>query len=216
MTGGILRFFAEGSLTWSVIRAGGLTAYALLVLSVAAGMAAEYRRGRRAAPGPWLAVHDFAGFLGLLFGLVHALALLVDPVVPYALREVLVPGLATYEPVASALGSLALWGVAALLLAVDLREWLPDGTWRALHAGVPVALLLASLHGFWIGTDAGSTWVRLLLGVGALLSLGALPASLRVAFRLTEGGTGEKAGRAQALGRDAGAAPLGRRRSGPE
>ena len=79
-------------LWWYVARAGGLTAWVLLALSTAAGVATATRVLGRRVPSSWLlAVHRFLGGLAVTFVVVHVVGVVADTWVHFGVVDVLVP-----------------------------------------------------------------------------------------------------------------------------
>ena len=96
--------------TWLGIRASGITAWGLLTAVVLWGILLRTRLlGRLASPMRLLDLHRWLGATALAFLLVHMILLLVDPAVQFTVAQVLVPGLAPWEPLAAALGTIRGW-----------------------------------------------------------------------------------------------------------
>src|SRR2546421_9921533 len=110
------------AVTWDVARAGGFTAYILLMLSVAIGLALTMHLQ---SPSFWPRIlnselHNFVTLLALVFTSIHVLAVIVDPFTRFGLKEVFIPFVSHYRPVWMALGIVALY----LGLAIGLSTWL--------------------------------------------------------------------------------------------
>jgi predicted ferric reductase len=165
-------------LWWYVARAGGLTAWTLLALSTAAGVATATRiLGRRVPSGWLLAVHRFLGGLSLTFVGVHVAGVVADSWIHFGLLDVLVPLASGWRPVAVAAGVVAAWLLVAVELTSLLRGRLPATAWRWVHLSSYVLFVSSTLHLFAAGTDtyglAIRTGVVLLTGVVALLTIAA-------------------------------------------
>src|SRR5919109_884573 len=93
---------------WTVARAGGVTAYVLLTLAVALGLALSLRwqaeRWPRLIPND---LHRFLTLLSLAFVALHGLAVWLDPFTRFGWTEVLVPLMSHYRPLWMALGIVA-------------------------------------------------------------------------------------------------------------
>ncbi len=145
---------APAGLAWTFNRLAGVAAYALLTLSVALGAL----MGSRHVP-PWLAKPLQYGWHGLLSGFAlattaaHVAFSVVDAEYPQPLAGVLVPGLATYAPLALGLGTLASYALAAVYLSFARRRCLAPRLWRTLHLLAYPAFALATLHGLFAGSD---------------------------------------------------------------
>ena len=111
------------TVTWYVVRASGLVAFAGLTISVVLGLLMS--GGARSARWPRFAledVHGFAGVVGGVFIALHGLALLVDTYLPFTAFQLVVPGTAPYRPLATAAGVIAAELLAALAVTNRLRR----------------------------------------------------------------------------------------------
>ena len=151
------------TVTWYVVRASGLTAFALLTISVVLGLALSGRP--RSVRWPRFALEDVHGFAGVVAGallVLHGFALLLDGYMPFSLWQLVIPGTSPYRPLAVAAGVVA----AELLLAVAvtnrLRKRISYSLWRRAHYLNFAVWLLALVHGLAAGTDAGTVWAGML------------------------------------------------------
>jgi methionine sulfoxide reductase heme-binding subunit len=180
---------ASSTAVWYASRAGGIVAYLLVSASVLAGITLA---GKRHVPGfPRFAVEDIHRFLGLLAALfigIHVGSIALDTVVPFSLTQLVVPFTASYRPLATGLGVVAL----ELLLAVGItnlfRSRLPYRTWRRAHYLTFAVWLLATGHGILAGTDRDQAWLLWLYAItvglvagAAVLRFGRAPAARRIA-----------------------------------
>jgi predicted ferric reductase len=175
--------FAATNATWYVARAGGLTAFALLTVSVAIGLLLS---GRAKIDWPRFAITEVHRFVGLLAGafiVVHGLMLLLDGYFQFTLWNLVVPGTAPYRPLATALGVLAAELLAALALANHYRTRLSYSFWRRAHYLNFAVWLLVLVHGVTAGTDSDTAWALLLYAI-ASATVGGL-AAWRALQRLT-------------------------------
>jgi sulfoxide reductase heme-binding subunit YedZ len=159
-------------LEWDVARAGGMVAFALLSLAVIAGLTLAGRAQLRLWPR--FAVEDVHRFLGMLTGVfvwIHVLALLVDSYMPFSLFDLIVPGAASYRPLASALGVVAAELLLALAITNRYRTRLSYRFWRRAHY-LNFAVWIGSLaHGLLAGSDTGALWAQVVyLGAGATVA----------------------------------------------
>ncbi len=165
-------------LAWTLNRLSGVAAYVLLAMSVSLGAVLKSRY----VP-TWLARPMQYGWHGLLsgFGLalvaVHVAFVTVDTQKPQSLAAVLVPGRATYAPLALALGTLALYAAVAVYVSFAARTRLPRPLWTGLHLLAFPAFILATVHG-WL---AGSDHLTALYAAGSILVVAA------AGLRLMEG-----------------------------
>lgn len=156
---------------WLLARAGGLAAYALLTMSVLAGLVVKSRpfgRALRAATATDL--HRTLALLGLGFLSLHGVALVLDSTVHISPAALLVPGLSPYRPVAVAAGVLAAELMVLVYFSFGLRKRIGMKTWRALHWVTYGVFAGATAHGLAAGTDSSRPWaLGLYLGaVGAV------------------------------------------------
>ena len=79
--------------TWLLIRASGVTAWALLTAVVFWGLFLRTRLlGTKSPPVALLHMHRWLGSLALVILAVHLGALLIDPVVGFSVSQILIPG----------------------------------------------------------------------------------------------------------------------------
>ncbi|WP_244879212.1 ferric reductase-like transmembrane domain-containing protein [Paenibacillus cineris] len=139
---------------WVTTRAAGLTSYMLLFASVAAGLL----QGGAWAKGPVKAklnmVHQWCGWFGLLFGMVHGLVLLFDRFVGYSLADLLIPFKASGDRLWMGMGILSLYLLLLLIISSDLMKKLGKKVWRFIHFLAMPAYLMALVHGIMLGTDS--------------------------------------------------------------
>ncbi len=152
---------------WLLARAGGITAYLLLTLSVLAGLVLKSRPSRRLRPAAVTEVHKTLAVTGLGVLLLHGAALVLDSTVRIRPVALLVPGLVSYRPVAVSAGVVAAWLFAVVTASFWLRKRIGVRTWRRLHWLTYGVFALATAHGVAAGTDTGRPWARDLY-VGAL------------------------------------------------
>jgi sulfoxide reductase heme-binding subunit YedZ len=145
---------------WYVTRTMAIGAYIALTASVMIGLLRSI--GRISGEQVSWVVSDVHAFVSSLTGalvLGHVLTLLVDPYLPFSLRNVLIPGDQPYAAFAVNLGVLALYAMIALLLTSWLRPRLPHDIWRATHYLSFAAFILVTLHGWMAGSDSVTPWM---------------------------------------------------------
>jgi sulfoxide reductase heme-binding subunit YedZ len=152
---------------WLVARAAGLTALALLSCSVWLGLGMSVRLFPPSRQKAVMAWHQSLMWCGLGAVTVHAVALLLDPVMRFSLPVVLVPGIAPWRPLAVAAGVLAGWTMLVLALSFHVRRRLTQRRWRLLHYLGLAAFACAIGHGLTAGTDLRGT-TGLLVAGGAI------------------------------------------------
>lgn len=156
------------AITWDVARAGGFTAYLLLTLSVAVGLALTMHWQSPRWPRIINAeLHNFLTLLALVFTGVHVLAALLDPFTAFGLNEVLIPFASHYRPLWMALGIVALYLGLAIGLSTWLRPLIGYAWWRRLHVFTLLCYALVTVHGLATGSDTTSSW-------GAFIYFGSL------------------------------------------
>src|SRR5690348_3655534 len=130
---GLARFAVDDPTLWYVTRAAAISAYLLLALTAAMGLLRSILRSARAGSAGlrWLIdeVHQYAAALAAIFIVLHLGSLLFDPVVPFALVNLLVPIAEPYRPLATNLGVFGLYVLGAVLLSSWMRRSLSYGFW---------------------------------------------------------------------------------------
>jgi predicted ferric reductase len=172
--------------TWLAIRGSGVTAWGLLTAVVLWGILLRTQvLGRLAAPMRLLDLHRWLGAVALGFLLLHMGLLLIDPAVSFTLAQILVPGMAPWQTLAVALGSLAFWLLFPVSFLGRLRAkmGLAGNRWfKRTHLLGYAAWPLATAHYVLAGTDALAEWSLGILFAGtglivlALLARGFVPA----------------------------------------
>ncbi len=160
---------ATSTIPWYVARAGGLTAFLMLTLSVLVGVGLS---GRPTLPlWPRFAIEDVHRFLGLLAGafvVVHVASIAFDSYVTFPLLAFLVPGESGYKTVGVAFGVVGMELLVALAVSNRLRARLPRRAWRTFHGVAFLVWAAALVHGLTTGTDAGAIWaLPFFVGSGA-------------------------------------------------
>jgi sulfoxide reductase heme-binding subunit YedZ len=158
---------------WILARSSGLIAYALLTASVLAGLVLKSRPfGTSLRPATVTDLHRFLALLGLGAVAIHGLSLVLDRTVQISVAALLIPGLAPYRPLWTALGVLAAEAMLVVYASFALRARIGARNWRRLHWATYLVFSLATVHGLTAGTDSGATWALALYGgaTGAVLA----------------------------------------------
>ncbi len=158
---------------WILARASGLTAYALLTLSVLAGLTVKSKPFGKAVRIPTVTdLHRFLALLGLGAVAIHGITLVLDSTIKITPAALLVPGLVPYRPVWTSLGVLAAELMLVVYLSFGLRKRIGVRNWRRLHYATYVIFAAATVHGLAAGTDTSRSWaVWLYAGaVGAVVT----------------------------------------------
>jgi sulfoxide reductase heme-binding subunit YedZ len=140
-------------IAWLVARAAGLVAFGLLTLSVWLGLAMSTRLLGPKRQKALLGLHRTLVWTGLAMLGLHAIAILLDPVMHFGLAAVLVPYAAPWRPGAVAAGVVAGWLSLTLAVSFRLRKWIGQKGWRRLHYASFAAFALALGHALLVGTD---------------------------------------------------------------
>jgi len=144
---------------WVLTRASGLTAYALLTLSVLAGLVLKSRPFRRPKPAAVTDTHRFLTTLALGATAVHGTSLFLDSKIPLSVQELLVPGIAPYKPLWTGFGIVAAELMIVVYLSFSARRWIGTKNWRRLHWTTYGIFAAVTAHGVMTGTDGGQSWV---------------------------------------------------------
>ncbi len=162
------------TVTWDVARAGGFTAFGLLTLSVAIGLALSLRL----QSGNWPRIinselHNFLTLLALIFTGVHILAVWVNPFTNFGWNAVFIPFASHYRSIWMALGIVAFYIGIAIGLSTWLRPRIGYKLWRSLHSFTLLLFGLVVVHGIATGSDT-QTWWSAALYAGSVLLVGTL------------------------------------------
>ncbi len=160
---------ADTATLWYLTRTLGMGAYITLVISCALGMLRVTAR-RSGEQLSWLVdeLHMFVASVSGALVLGHMIALYFDPFMPFSLADLLLPlPVQPYRTLAVNLGVLSFYCFVALLFTSWARQRLRYGFWRNVHNLSVVVLILASLHGWLAGSDAGEPWMKAIYGAVA-------------------------------------------------
>lgn len=146
--------------TWDMVRAGGLTAYLLLTLAVALGLALSMQIQ---SPSKWPRLvnnelHNFLTLLALVFVGIHMLASWLDPFTRFGLNEILIPLVSHYRPAWMALGIIAFYLGLAIGISTLIRPIIGYPWWRRLHVFTLLIFALVTVHGIATGSDTRTWW----------------------------------------------------------
>jgi sulfoxide reductase heme-binding subunit YedZ len=95
--------------------------------------------------------------------------------------SVVLPFAAHWNPLFVGLGTVSLDLLAAVVVSSLLRRHLALGTWRGVHFLAYASWPVAVAHSIGAGTDAGTTWLRVL--VAACVATVSVAAAWRVSRR---------------------------------
>ena len=154
------------SVYWFITRGSGLVTLILLTLTLALGVVNVQRLQSGAIPRFVInAMHRNASLLALVFLAIHIVTVLLDGYVHIRLIDVVVPFGAGYRPFWVGLGAIAFDLMLAVVVTSLLRRHIGYRAWRATHWLAYACWPVALLHGLGSGTDAGTTWMRVVTGV---------------------------------------------------
>ena len=196
------------AITWDVARAGGLTAYLLLGLSVVVGLALSLHwqspRWPRIINSE---LHNFLTLLATIFVGVHVLAVALDPFTHFGLNELLLPLASHYRSLWMAFGIVGLYLGIAIGISTWLRPRLGYALWRKLHYLTLMLFAAVTVHGIATGSDT-STWWGAAIYLGSVLVVGVLLLRrLVAALRATHGGISHRPATSDSVRTRPGASP---------
>ncbi len=172
------------SIEWMVIRGSGIVAFAALSAATIWGLLVSSKLlGRLVKAKPLTWFHESLGIAALLATLVHVIVLSVHDYLDFTWSEILVPGVSDWRRGAVALGIVAGYGLAIVVLSFYVKKFIGQRAWRLIHFASTGVFVASLVHGITAGTDT-QTPMMIGLYVGSTLAVVAL-----MAFRV--GTTGE-------------------------
>ena len=148
---------------WYLSRSTALVAYLMLTGSVVWGLILSTKIVREVTPPPLaMSIHNFISWLALTFAGVHAYLLLFDRYYTYRLRDIMVPFIGPYKPLAVGLGVGAFWIFLAASASFSVKKQIGQFLWRAIHLMTFPGFLLLTLHGLLAGTDSSNPGMTLI------------------------------------------------------
>ncbi len=142
---------------WSLTRAAGLVAFVLLWASVVLGLlhSTGCLKGVT-SPAANVDLHQFTAVGALYATTFHAVILHWDRYVPFQWGEILLPFTSGYKPTLVGLGGVAFYVAFGATVTTYFRARLGSRAWRIVHLLTLPGFVFALLHGWLLGTDAGS------------------------------------------------------------
>jgi sulfoxide reductase heme-binding subunit YedZ len=161
---------------WYLTRATGLLAFVLLTVSLSLGLLMTGKATTGLQRSAIYDLHRFVALLTLTITLAHTFIVLPDKYIGFSVWELLVPFASPYRPDYMALGTLALYVMAVVVVSFYLRPLVPYRAWRALHYATFGVFAMALAHGIGAGSDTGVAWAQGLyvIGGGLVVALGAV------------------------------------------
>jgi methionine sulfoxide reductase heme-binding subunit len=172
--GGLMRWlFSMDSvqMMWYITRSAGITAYLVLWLSVAWGLAVSSRIFDTLLHRSFTyEFHQFLSLLAIGFIVLHIGILLFDRYLPYTLSQILVPFLSPYRPTWVAVGVLSFYLTLLVTITFYMRSRIGMKAFRSIHVLSLVAYLGVAVHGLMSGTDSSLPAMQLMY-IGTFLSV---------------------------------------------
>ena len=155
---------------WLLARASGLALYAVVTLSVLAGLVLKARPFGRLKPARIVEIHKTLALSSLGLLALHGTTLVLDSTIKVTPAALVVPGLVGYRAAAVAVGVVGGWLLAVVTGSFWLRKRIGHRIWRRLHFLTFALFGAATVHGLAAGTDTAQPWAHgLYLGaVGAV------------------------------------------------
>jgi methionine sulfoxide reductase heme-binding subunit len=160
-------------LFWITSRAAGIVALAAASVSVSLGltMSLKLRAFRRV---DLKVLHETLSLCALVAIAVHGAALLGDGFLHPTLLDIAVPFASGYKTLWTSMGIVSGWALAFLGISYYARRRIGPARWRRLHRVTAFAWVLGLAHSLGEGTDAGTAWFLVMIGIVALPALALL------------------------------------------
>lgn len=151
-------------LFWLASRSLGVTALVLVSISVGLGLAMASRIVRGpGVPARVRRLHEATALTALIAIAAHGLVLLGDSYLRPSLADLALPFAMANQPLWTGIGIIGGWLAAILGLSFYVRRWIGSRLWRRMHRWTLAVYVLAVAHTLGSGTDAGSSWLVLIL-----------------------------------------------------
>ena len=146
---------------WYVTRATGFVSWALLAIAVLWGLFITNKTLTRTTAPAWvLDLHRHLGGLAVVFVAVHVGALPLDGYTHWGWSDLFVPMSTKWHPGAIAFGIVGMYLLIAIEVTSLLGRRFPKKWWRRVHMLSFPLYVIASIHLFAAGTDAGNEVAR--------------------------------------------------------
>lgn len=149
---------------WIASRASAIVALLLIALSVILGlMMATKVLNRPRLNQLLMGLHQHIALAGMIAIAVHGLTLLGDAWLHPSLTNLVLPFSMDYQPFWTGLGVLG--GELAVILGLSfyIRGSIGQKLWRKMHRFIIAVYVLGVAHALGSGTDASTTWFRVVL-----------------------------------------------------
>lgn len=164
---------------WITSRAAGVVALLLASVSVSVGLTMGGRMLPR-AQRDLRPLHEALSLATLAALALHAVSLLGDAYLSPSLADLTLPFASSFREPWMAIGIVAGWATALLGASYYVRGRIGVARWRRLHRFTALAWLLSIGHALGMGTDAGTAWFLIAVGIVVV------PALTLLLVRLTE------------------------------
>jgi hypothetical protein len=169
----------EGPVLWYLNRSTGVVALVLLTVTTVLGVLALGGRPAQRVPRfVTQTVHRNVAMLAVALVLAHVVSAVVDSFVDIRWWHALVPFTASYQPVWTGLGAVALDLLVVVTVSSLLRSRMRQRGWWALHLTAYALWATSIVHGIGMGTDLDDGMWLLTVSCTALVPMA-------VAWRLT-------------------------------
>jgi DMSO/TMAO reductase YedYZ heme-binding membrane subunit len=171
--------------TWVILRAAGIGAYVMVFLSVAWGLVSTTGAlGRQISKASATTIHQFVATCGLFLLAIHLGGLLVDSFMPFGVSDVMVPGLSSYRPAATAFGVIAMYSIVFVIVTSWMRRKIGTKWWRRSHLLAVPMFVLSMMHGVFAGSDSTRPWMWwTYIGTGAMVTFLVVVRGLTAGYR---------------------------------
>jgi predicted ferric reductase len=157
--------------TWYLTRGAGFTAYLLLWLSTAWGVAIPSRILEGKLHGAFtFEFHQFISLLSLVFTGLHIVVLLYDTYSPFSLAQILFPFISDYRPLWIGVGIISFYLMLVVTITFYMRNRIGSRSFRAIHLLSYLGFFGSALHSLLSGSDSSIPAVKLLYA-GTVLSV---------------------------------------------
>lgn len=149
------------ALVWLVERVLAFMAYFAIAGSVVYGLLLSTKILDAIAHRPIsFTLHQDLSAIGIGLAAVHGMLLAIDTNVTFTIAQVLVPGMAPYQPLAVAVGQVSLYLAGIVLASFYVRRHIGQRAWRTLHYLTFLAFAGSTIHGIAAGSDTGTPWAQ--------------------------------------------------------
>lgn len=142
-------------LPWYLSRSSAIAAYLVLFCLVTWGMGmAVGLTYKISKPARAWRIHQE---MGIVFGLLvvfHAFGLLFDNFIGFGALDILVPFYASFSPVFLSLGIISFYFLSAIIITSMFMRLSRPRLWRVIHYLAYPLFVMATVHGFFLGTDS--------------------------------------------------------------